>query len=518
MRPLLSLVIFSLVLNPALDARQPLPAPSSQNPATVHQAEPQQPPAPAPAPPQQNPAPVPAQQEPTTQYQQNPDQEEQPAPLGQPPPVDQVDRFIQPYLQMGDFSGCILVARYARILTRKCYGGANYELRVVNTLNTRFHIASITKAFTAAGIVILEQQGKLHTGDSLSRYIPNFPSGDKITIKDLLEHSSGIPSYYDIPEYDAIKYKSVNFDDLIAIMRKQPLLFEPGKKSAYSDTNYAFLAYIIEKASGMPYEQFLNDEIFVPFGMKNTGTFSDTTLIPQRASGYQPWIDDPPSGQPLSPIRHLRLRNAPFYDKTITTGSGSLYSTIDDLYLFYQGLQSKRIFDIESLEYPYGWGTREFKGRKFLEQSGRDPGFVARIAAFIDYNVVVIVLSNVEVGADAPIAEGLQTIAFGGEPPLPPPERPAIQETAQSYKIYEGRYQIAPNSIMDVRVNGDHLFLRGPGGNYLPLEPTGRGSFFYRQMYVSMAFHRDDNGTVDSIVWGGNYVCKKIPGPPAPWN
>jgi CubicO group peptidase (beta-lactamase class C family) len=495
MQRLCSLVILSLVLSSALSAQQPAD-PSQQNP-------PQEP---APAPPQQSPY----------EYLQNPNPDKPTAPLPQPP-ADLVDKFIQPYLQMGDFSGCVLVAKYAKVLARRCYGGANYELRVVNTPTTRFHIASLTKSFTAAAILILAQQGKLHLGDPLSRYIPNFPNGDKITIRNLLDHTSGIPSYYAIPEYDSIKFKPIHYDELIAIMRKQPLEFEPGTKSSYSDTGYVFLAYIIEKASGEPYEQFVNQEIFVPFGMKHSGTFSDTDLIPERATGYQPWIADQPSGQPESPINRIRLRIAPYYDKTIITGSGSLYSTMDDLYLFYQGIQSRRLIDIESFDYPYGWGVREFQGKKFFEQSGRDPGYVARMAAFLDYNVVVIVLSNVEVGADALIAEGLESIAFGAEPPTPP-LRPIRQESGASLKQFEGRYQIAPNSIMDVKVAGDHLFLRGPGGNYLPLEPMGRDTYFSRQMYTAVAFQRDPDGRVVSILWGGNAVCKKIPGSPMPWN
>ncbi len=495
MQRLCSFVILTLMLSSALSAQQPVD-PSQQNPPQEA----------APAPPQQSPY----------EYLQNPNPDK-PTPQLPHPPADLVDKFIQPYLQMGDFSGCVLVAKYAKVLARRCYGGANYELRVVNTPTSRFHIASLTKSFTAAAILILAQQGKLHLGDPLSRYIPNFPSGDKITIRNLLDHTSGIPSYYAIPEYDAIKFKPVHYDELIAIMRKQPLEFEPGTKSSYSDTGYVLLAYIIEKASGEPYEQFVAQEIFVPFGMKHSGTFSDTDLIPERATGYQPWIADQPSGQPESPINRIRLRIAPYYDKTIITGSGSLYSTIDDLYLFYQGIQSKRLFDIESFELPYGWGVREFQGRKFFEQSGRDPGYVARMAAFFDYNVVVIVLSNVEVGADAPIAEGLETIAFGNEP-LSPAMRPIRQEAAASLKQFEGRYQIAPNSMMDVKVAGDHLFLRGPGGNYLPLEPQGHDTFFYRQLYSSVTFQRDPDGRIIALLWSGSIPCKKISGPPMPWN
>jgi CubicO group peptidase (beta-lactamase class C family) len=496
MHRLFSVISLSLVLSSALRAQQP-PNPSQQTP------------------PQEEPAQGPPQQSPFD-YLQNPNPDKPGLPSTEAA-GDKIDLFIRPYLQMGDFSGCILVAKYARILTRKCYGGANYELRVVNTPTTRFHIASLTKPFTAAAIVILAQQGKLHYSDAVSRYIPNLPGGDKITIRDLLEHTSGIPSFYSLPEYDTIKFQPIHYEDLFAIMRKHPLEFEPGTKSSYSDTGYVFLAYIIEKVSGQPYEQFVNQEIFVPFGMKHSGTFSDTALIPERASGYQPWVSDPPVGQPDSPINRLRIRNAPFSDRTITTGSGSLYSTLDDLYLFYQGLQSKRLFDIQSFEYPYGWGKREFQGKEFLEQSGRDPGYVARIAAFLNYNIVVIVLSNVEVGADAPIAEGLETIAFGSDPPSPP-QHFFREETAAALKPYEGRYQIAPNSIMDVRVAGNHLFLRGPGGDYLPLDATGRDAFFFRQLYAPVVFERDPDGKVDGLLWGGSATCKKVPGEPVPWN
>jgi CubicO group peptidase (beta-lactamase class C family) len=431
--------------------------------------------------------------------------------------TQKVDRYLQPYLQNEDFSGCVLVAKQGKVLIRKCYGDANYELNVVNTPSSRFHIASITKSFTAAAIVILQKRGQLQLTDKLSRYIPDFPNGDKITILELLEHTSGIPSYYSISEYDALKLKPVHFDDLIAIMRTKPLEFEPGTKSNYSDTGYAFLAYIIEKVSGKSYGQFIADEIFAPLRMKNSGTFSDTTLIPERATGYQPWIQDSLGDQRNNPIVVRDLRVTPFYDKTIITGSGSLYSTIDDLYLFYQGLRNKRLFDIQTLDYPYGWGKREFEGKKFIEQSGRDPGYVARIAAFLDQDVVVIVLSNVEVGADDQIARGLEAITFGGDP-TPHTPRTTVHENAESLKQYEGRYQIAPNSIMDIKLAGDHLFLRGPGGDYLPLEANAPGTFFFKQMYVPMTFHRDIQGKVDSLLWGGNYPCKKIADQPLSWN
>lgn len=414
-----------------------------------------------------------------------------------------VDHFLKPYVQMQDFSGCVLIARQSQVLARKCYKNANYELSVANTPRSKFHIASVTKSFTAAAIVILEKQRKLRYTDKLSLYIPDFPNGDKITIVELLEHSSGIPSYYSIPEYEDLKLRPVQFDDLIAIMRKKPLEFEPGSKYSYSDTGYAFLAYIIEKVSGKSYDQFITDRIFTPLGMKDSGTFSDTVLLSNRASGYQPWIG---SGG---------LRNPPFYDKTIITGSGSLYSSLDDLYSWYEGIKQKRLFDIKSLDYPYGWGDREFERKKFIEQSGRDPGYVARIAAFLDQDVVVIVLSNIEAGADDPIAKGLEAIAFGGDP-APPVPRPSIFLKPESLKQYEGRYEISPTAVMDVKASSGDLFLRGPGGDYLPLKAMSPDTFFFKQMYTSIVFHHDNDAKVDSLLFGGDYPCRRVADQPLP--
>jgi CubicO group peptidase (beta-lactamase class C family) len=124
------------------------------------------------------------------------------------PVAQKIDAYLQPYLTMQDFTGCVLVAKHGEVLIRKCYGDANYELKVVNTPNSKFHIASVTKSFTAAAIVILQKQGKLQITDKLSHYIPDFPEGDKITIAELLEHSSGIPSYYAIAEYEDLKLKA----------------------------------------------------------------------------------------------------------------------------------------------------------------------------------------------------------------------------------------------------------------------------------------------------------------------
>src|SRR5579864_4837007 len=239
------------------------------------------------------------------------------------------DRQVQAYVRNGDFSGSVLVARQGHIVFQKSYGMANYEWNIPNSEKTKYHIASVTKTFTAAAVLNLEQQGKLKLSDPLSKYVPDFLNGERITIEQLLTHTSGLPDFYSLPEYPIKKYQRVTLPDLIAWVKTKPLDFLPGSKSSYSNTGYGFLAYIIEQISGKPYQEYVAEEILKPARMKDTGTFRDETLIPERATGYQPALGD------------RGLRNARSYDKTILTGSASMYSTTNDLYLWCRALQSR---------------------------------------------------------------------------------------------------------------------------------------------------------------------------------
>jgi CubicO group peptidase (beta-lactamase class C family) len=417
--------------------------------------------------------------------------------LGQSPD-HKFDDYIQAYVHNGDFSGSVLIAKGDRIVFRKSYGMANYELSVPNTEKTRFHIASLSKTFTAAAIVRLEQKGKLKYSDALGQYIPGFLNGDRITIEQLLNHRSGIPDYYSLAEYPARKLQPVTLPDLIAWVKTKPLDFIPGTETRYSNTGYGFLAFIVEQVSGKSYEEFLRDEILAPAGMKSTGTFRDDVVIPDRATGYQPWTGTPP------------LRNAPYYDKTILTGSGSLYSTTGDLYAWYRALRDRKFFDLHILPSPYGWGSRETQGKKkYLEQDGRDPGFVSHLSMYFDEDLVVILLGNLEDAAVNTMAADLAALALG-ETASMPPSRPAAKTPVSQASEYTGVYEVNPNFLLDVRGNTSDLYLRGTGGDYLPLEHVGTDAFFYRQLYVKVNFRRDKTGKIEALLWNGDYPCKKI--------
>jgi CubicO group peptidase (beta-lactamase class C family) len=415
-----------------------------------------------------------------------------------PTPVrNAFEQFMAPFVAMGDFSGSILVARGDKALFRRDYGQLDYELQAPNGRRSRFHIASLSKTFTAAAVLLLENDGKLALSDRLAKYVANFPDAEKITLTQLLEHSSGLPDYFSWPEYPELKRSPVTLERLISIVKTKPLDFAPGTQNRYSNTGYAFLAYVIERVSGLPYGRFVRERLLVPAGMRESGTWLDEALIPFRANGYQPWVGA------------RGLRNAPFYDKRILTGSGSLYSTTDDLWAWYRFFRSRKLFPADGSRYPFGWGLRKKDGRPYLEQSGRDPGFVSHMTVFPAHDLVVIVLGNVEVAADTVIADGLAALALRGRP-TPPAIRAHSSENAGILDSYTGRYEVGPNFVLDVVPAGGHLFLRGSGGDFLPLDPTGKDTFFYRQLYVSVGFKRDDAGKVTALLWGGDYPCKRI--------
>jgi CubicO group peptidase (beta-lactamase class C family) len=414
------------------------------------------------------------------------------------------DHQIQAYVHNGDFSGSVLVARDGHILFQKSYGMANHEWGIPNSEKTRFHVASVTKTFTAAAILQLERAGKLKLDDPLNKYVPDFLNGERITIEQMLTHTSGLPDFYSLPEYPLRKYQRVTLSDLVAWVKTKPLDFFPGSKSSYSNTGYAFLAYIIEQVSGKPYEQFLAEEILKPAGMKDTSAFRDDAIITNRATGYQPAFDD------------HGLRNAPAYDKTILTGSGSLYSTTADLYEWCRSVQASKFFNVHDASRAYGWGARETKTKhKYIEQSGRDPGFSSHIALFPDGRLIVIVLGNLEDAAVNTVADDLAAIALGEDPAAPLPRTKATVPVVHPEE-FAGTYEVNPKFLLDVRTEDSKLYLRGTGGDYLPLEPTGKDAFFYRQLYVKVGFRRDKNGKIEALLWNGDYPCKKLSDKPQP--
>jgi CubicO group peptidase (beta-lactamase class C family) len=410
-----------------------------------------------------------------------------------------VDEYVRPYLDMHDFSGAILIARDGRVMVRKAYGMANFELGVANTPQTKFALASLTKTFTAAAVLHLRSEGRLKLTDPVSRFLPDYPRGDKITIEHLLGHRSGIPDYSKIPGFADTLRKPLSLAAAVDWFKNRPLEFTPGSRSSYSNLGYVLLAHLIEKITGQSYDSYLRRTIFDPLGMKSTGSASHVPLVKDRAAGYT--IAASEDG----------IENVPWFDNSLKTGAGSLLSTVDDLYLWYRAIKDKKFFWNGNRLEAYGWGGRKWFNRTALTQDGAAPGVTAHISAYLfKEDMCLIILSNIDSGALSRMKMDLAALVFGEKYDVPT-IRPRLVVRPELLNRYAGRYQFAEDTTFDVLVRGGHLYYRWGSESY-PLMPLGDDLFFARDRfaYERLRFVTGTDGKVAHLLFGKDKLCKKI--------
>jgi CubicO group peptidase (beta-lactamase class C family) len=408
-----------------------------------------------------------------------------------------LDAYLSPYVAQKDFGGAVLIADGDNVLVRKAYGMANYALSVPNTPNTRFGIASLTKTFTAAAVIMLQESGRVQLDDRLDKFLPDYPKGNKITLRHLLGHASGVPN----PDYDSIFYKRLNPDSLIETFSKKPLDFEPGTSDRYSNAGYVLLARVVEKASGQRFEQFLHDRIFAPLGMSDTGFLDQPRIILNLASAYVP------GPAPLG------LENAAARDPSTLFGSGCLYSTVDDLYRWAKAVRSDRLFKRTALKYPFGWGRRKQYGHSYIEQSGLIPGFMSHLMVYLDQPRYVVCLSNIESGLFNRLDHDLTNIAFGGDPVQNRSVPRASTVDPQVLAGYVGRYRGPFFRLRVIREDGRLYsnFDESPARSYLV--PISADELYMRSNFAIIRATRDSNGRVSelAIQWEGAGEPMKLP-------
>lgn len=311
------------------------------------------------------------------------------------PEVDKIQSYLNQQVEKKNFSGSILIESKGKILVKQGYGMANYELNVPNTTRTKFNIGSITKTFTATAIMQLVEKNKIGLDDTIDKYIPGYPNGGKIHISQLLSHKSGIPDFTDSQEFmDTVRlYRTP--EQIIATFKDKPLEFEPGSSFKYSNSGYVLLGYIIEKVTNQTYEDYLKENIFKPLDMKDTEIADGKKLIQNKASGYS--------------IAGKQLVNSDMADNSFEFGAGGVYSTVEDLYKWYKGMNSTKILSKESWNkmltsyseyYGYGWLVGEINfgdvKKKIMGHNGQTFGFCSSAYKYVDDDLAVIVLSNFE--------------------------------------------------------------------------------------------------------------------------
>jgi CubicO group peptidase (beta-lactamase class C family) len=353
-----------------------------------------------------------------------------------------LDAYLAPIVRSKDLNGVVLVAKGDKVLFEKAYGLANVELNAPLTARSRFRIASVTKTFTAAAISILAERGKLSYDDPLSKYIPDFPSGDKIEIRHLLGHASGVG------ESDSPPCSSATLDDLVREIASKKLAFEPGTKSRYSNAGYALLARVVERASGMTWAEFLEAEIMKPLSLSETRADTESSILPRRVSGYVP-------GPGASGVLNARCQGA-----WAAYGSGALVSSASDLYRWARAVRNETLFKRSKLEFPFGWGPRKYFDRAAIEQSGIMNGTSSYVAAYLDDDLYVVVLSNVQSGMLTAIGKGIAAVALGAEAPKLRPSPPIVDADHTEIPKWVGSYTNAKIGSPQINESDGALTLR----------------------------------------------------------
>ncbi len=298
-----------------------------------------------------------------------------------------LDDFFLKKSQNGSFNGSVLIAQKGQILLRKGYGYSHVVTKTNNTPETLFRIGSLTKQFTAALILVLESQKLLKTDDKIAKYLPDYPNGDKISISDLVHHTSGIPNFIFFADYEQFMNRPHTTAQMMARFQGLPLEFAPGSAYNYSNSGYFLLGVIIEKVTGLTFEEALKMHILKQTNLSNTGIYNQTSLL---ATGYK---------------GHSGVtQKAPDIDLSVPYSAGAMYSTVDDLYRWQVALQRGFLPSVQRQKqltplldnYGYGLWIDVSLGQKRIWHTGGLNGFRAVVSYYPASETTIIVLCNME--------------------------------------------------------------------------------------------------------------------------
>jgi CubicO group peptidase (beta-lactamase class C family) len=302
----------------------------------------------------------------------------------------------------GQFNGSALVAENGKIILKEGFGSANMEWGIPNTPQTKFRLGSITKQFTAMLTLQLMEKGMLRLDGKLADYLPDYRKdvAEKVTIHHLLTHTSGIPSYTSLPGFfEDVSRNPYKVSDFVKKYASGDLEFEPGSKFSYNNSGYFLLGAVIERLTGKAYEQVLKENILEPLGMTNTGYDHNDAIIEKRASGYVRTPDG--------------YSNARYLDMSIPYAAGSIYSTVEDLYLWDQALYANKLISANSAglmytpfleNYAYGWAisTAPFqidnRPVQIVKHDGGINGFSTIIVRYVGQKHLIVLLDNTSQG------------------------------------------------------------------------------------------------------------------------
>ena len=405
-----------------------------------------------------------------------------------------MDAVVQSFVSNGTFSGTVMVARGSDVVFTKGYGLAHVGRKVDNSAATRFRVASITKQFTAAAILLLAERGRLTFDDPVKKHLPKAPaSWDGMTIFHLLSHTAGFQGLTTPPPARVpIETPDSSLAGFVTAAMKHPLESAPGAAFNYTNSGYFVLGHLIEKLSGQSYERFIQENILTPLGLKDTGLASAAN-VDIRARFY--------NASPNGPVE------TELPDRVVPNSAAGFYSTAADLLRWQTALYGGKVVSPASLEKmttrgkgDYGLGVyiRSVAGLKVFNHGGGAPAF-ANLSYFPDSRTSVAVLGNINVSPGHELA-GLLGMLAHGQPVTLASERKAIALPAEVLARYAGVYQADGGPALDVSVEGGQLVVRAAGGGSITLLAESERMFFIRDLNMQVEFVRDASGAVSELI------------------
>lgn len=427
---------------------------------------------------------------------------------------EEIDQLLDKYYSMNKFMGSVLVARDGEVIFSKGYGYADIAHNIYNTPETVFRLGSLTKQFTSVAILQLYERGLLDVKDPVSRYIPDYPNGERITIHNLLNHTSGIPSFTDFEEYDDINKNDMEIDEIIELFSNKDLEFEPGEMFKYSNSGYLLLTKIVEVVSGQTYEEYLYKNIFIPLNMDNSGLDDYFTIVPNRAEGYIFWDGD--------------YQYDEYVSMSIPLGAGGLYSSVEDLYRWDRALYENEILSENAVDlmfsrsilldssdmtknYGYGWFISEVDGKVKYSHSGGIEGFVSYIARYPEDDMTIIILANNILSPIGNLQRSIFAILTDKSYELPV-EYVEIELDPTLFERYTGVYRLNPEMEFTVLIKEEKIYLQGPDEKEVELFPKSETSFFIKEMDIVIDFIIEDENVSGLILnqMGNPHEMEKI--------
>jgi CubicO group peptidase (beta-lactamase class C family) len=430
-----------------------------------------------------------------------------------PPKERIVDWLFNRVIEPNYPGAAVLVARDGQIVYEKGYGYADIGHAVKVRPETAFRIGSVSKQFTAAAILKLQEDGKLSVQDKLSKFLPDFPRGDEVTLRHLLTHTSGIHSYTSDPNFMKTVTTEISPEELVDSIRDYEFDFDPGESQSYCNSGYFLLGYIVEKVSGKSLEEYLKETFFEPLGMENTGIHQRNLVIDHEATGYS--------------FSSGKVEKATNWDMSWAGGAGALYSTVGDLYRWNEGLFNGKILSEESLEaaftpatlnngdvgkgaaggssgYGYGWAIGEQRGLPQIAHGGGLHGFNSHLMRLPEEKLTVTVLANClptipelsPSGFARQIAEVYvfeemdEQASFATDTTVDP----------SVYDDYVGRYDYGSGMVLTVTRDGDRLLAQMTGQGQAEIFPRSQTQFFWKDADAQIEFVRDETGTVTGAI------------------